>query len=82
MRDPRFDAHLLKDFQVRSYHMHLRVSLALIAQQLSEIARIVVAQQVVGARLVEVLLRVLVQLDGRPIGLARLIELIYAGVDL
>ena len=82
MRDPRLDAQLLKHLQVRSYHVHLRVPLAVVAQQSPKIARVIMTQQVVGARLVEVLLRILVQLDGGPIRLARLVEVIHAAVDL
>ena len=42
MRYPCLDPHLLKQLQVGAHHIHLCVSLSVIAQQLTEIARVVV----------------------------------------
>jgi hypothetical protein len=60
---PSFNPILSKDVQVCSNHVYLGVSLVLIAQEFVEIAGIIMAQQIVRARLVKVLHSVLMRFE-------------------
>lgn len=64
MCNPCFYPLLAERVEVCSYHVHLRVSLVLIAEHSFEIPRVVVSQLIVRARLMEMLHRVFVCFPG------------------